>query len=371
MNPITVDDLKKLYIPPQGSHKGQNGRLLVIGGSHLFHAASLWALTVASRIVDLVHYSSVPENNEIVLRAKEEFRNGIVIQREDLDAYIEEDDCMLIGPGMERTNETEELTNRLLKRFPKKQWVIDAGALQMMDISLIPKNAILTPHHGEFEMLWSKSQISNFNDQTISDQDKVKLFAKEYQCTLLLKGEKDIACSGGDCGEKYCAPGECRVIEGGNAGMTKGGTGDVLAGLIAALACKNDPFLAAIAGSFINKKAGDALYARVGPYFNATDLASEIPGVMKELLMSTQNLFLQFFYELCELVGDGDGESGNQDGVEKKRQEAATRWKIRFDLRFHELLNNVVPGEGCHQAEAGGGQRDHLLQNFFVQLLLL
>ena len=66
--------------------------------------------------------------------------------------------------------------------------------------------------------------------------------------------------------------------------MTKGGTGDVLAGLIAALACKNNPLLATIAGSFINKKAGDMLYTRVGPYFNATDLANQIPLTMKNLL---------------------------------------------------------------------------------------
>lgn len=261
IRPVTVDDLKKLYIPPGESHKGQNGRLLVIGGSHLFHAASLWALTVASRIVDLVHYCSVPENNEIVQKAKEEFRNGIVISREDVESYIEEDDCILIGPGMTRDSETETLTNTLLKKYPHKQWVIDAGALQMMDVSLIPKNAILTPHHGEYAQL--------FGDQDVSD------VTKKHQCIVLLKGERDIASDGK----------ETRVIEGGNAGMTKGGTGDVLAGLIAALACKNDPFLATIAGSFINKKAGDALYARVGPYFNATDLAGEIPVVMKELIL--------------------------------------------------------------------------------------
>src|SRR3989344_7105479 len=141
MQTITDHDLKGLYVSPRGSHKGQNGKLLVIGGSHLFHAASLWALTVASRIVDLVHYSSVPENNELVAKAKEEFRNGIVVSREHIDDYIQEDDCILIGPGMERGEETKVLTNSLLKKYPAKQWVIDAGALQMLDVALIPKNA--------------------------------------------------------------------------------------------------------------------------------------------------------------------------------------------------------------------------------------
>lgn len=258
MDTVTIDDIRKLTVPAAGSHKGQNGKLLVIGGSHLFHAASLWALQVASRIVDLVHYSSVPENNELV---KKEFRNGIVVPRSDLDAYIAEDDCILIGPGMVRDSETETITNTLVTKYPNKQWVIDAGSLQMMDISLIPKHAILTPHHGEYARM--------FGDQDITD------VAKKYHCIVLLKGDKDIASSGK----------ETRVIEGGNPGMTKGGTGDVLAGLIAALACKNDPFLATIAGSFINKKAGDALYKNVGPYFNATDLASQIPVTMRELLI--------------------------------------------------------------------------------------
>ena len=97
--------LKKLYLPKEDSHKGQNGRLLIIGGSHLFHSASLWALKVASRIVDLVHYSSVQENNKIVQDLKEEFRDGIVVPRTEIENYIEEDDCILIGPGMVRVED--------------------------------------------------------------------------------------------------------------------------------------------------------------------------------------------------------------------------------------------------------------------------
>jgi NAD(P)H-hydrate epimerase len=247
-------------VPRPGSHKGQNGRLLIIGGSHLFHAASLWALTVASRIVDLVHYSSVPENNAIVHEEKKEFRNGIVIPRGELDPYIQEDDCILIGPGMTRDSETETITNTLFTKYPEKQWVIDAGALQMMDKTKIPKRAILTPHHAEYAHAFGSVDVTEI--------------AKKYQCIVLLKGEKDITSDGK----------ETRIIEGGNPGMTKGGTGDVLAGLIAALSCTNDPFLATIAGSFINKKAGDALYKTVGPFFNATDLANQIPLTMKELI---------------------------------------------------------------------------------------
>lgn len=55
----------------------------------------------------------------------------------------------------------------------------------------------------------------------------------------------------------------------------------MLAGLVAALACKNELFLAATAGSYFNKKAGESLFEKVGYYFNASDLAEEIPRVMK------------------------------------------------------------------------------------------
>lgn len=257
--------LQQLTLGQPDSHKGQNGRLLLIGGSALFHAASLWSLTVASRIVDLVHYASVPENNDIVKEAKKEFRNGIVIRREDINDYIEEDDCILIGPGMDRTEETRMLTNALLKKYPQKQWVIDAGALQMIDISIIPNHAILTPHHQEFAILQGKD-----NQQTPEE------FAKIHQCIIVLKGPIDTITDGI----------HTEKIVGGNAGMTKGGTGDVLAGLIAALSCMNEPYVSAVAGSIINKAAGDELYTTVGPFFNATDLANQIPQTMKRLLVN-------------------------------------------------------------------------------------
>ncbi len=272
MKQFDPPQLKKLYIPPSPSHKGQNGKLLLIGGSKLFHAASLWSLKVASRIVDMVFYSSVPENNQIVQKAKEEFRDGIVVKRSQLESYINEADCILIGPGLPRKegqeegdDDTKELTERLLKTYPGKRWVIDGGSLQVIDPEILPKNSIVTPHQGEFKKLFG---IKAYPENELE-------MAKKYNCVILLKGEKDIACP---------PAGGCIGVSGGNAGMTKGGTGDVLAGLVAALYCKNDAFLSACAGSYINKKAGESLYERVGPYFNASDLADEIPKVMKELL---------------------------------------------------------------------------------------
>jgi len=284
--------LKNIFLPQEKSHKGQNGKLLIIGGSHLFHAASLWALQIASRLVDMVFYASVSENNQIVHEAKSEFRNGIVIAREEVESYIEEADAILIGPGMVRTEaalktsklllkslkqlhtisdegaQTFLITEYLLRKYPNKKWVLDAGALQMLDPKwLLPLkgNSILTPHQQEFERVFSMP----------ATEENAQNMAAVYKTTILLKGHADIVCDGN----------ECIVIQGGNAGMSKGGTGDVLAGLTAALFCKNDPFTAAQAASFLNKKAGDNLFERVGYYFNASDLANEIPVVMKKYLL--------------------------------------------------------------------------------------
>ena len=271
MSEFNVNDLKKLYIPKPDSHKGENGKLLIIGGSVLFHAASLWSLQVASRIVDMVFYSSVPQNNALVEKEKSEFRNGIIVPRNKIDHYIQDADCVLIGPGLPRENgieegddDTKELTERLFKAYPSKKWVVDGGSLQVIGPEILPPTAIITPHHQEFKTLF------NLEPTFENAQDMVQ----KFKITILLKGERDIVCDAGNSVK----------IAGGNAGMTKGGTGDVLAGLVAALYCKNDAFLSAEVGSFINKKAGESLEKKMGIYFNASDLATEIPVAMKELL---------------------------------------------------------------------------------------
>lgn len=310
MNRI-IQYLKQLNLPDKASHKGQNGRLMIIGGSKLFHAASLWSLKVASRIVDLVHFASVAENNRIVQKLKEEFRDGIVVSRSEVENYIEEDDCILIGPGMVRTDfrsksrlsgipqaagnlefriknvkeidkikdegaQTYYLTKYLLRKYPDKKWVIDAGSLQMLDPEDIPVNAILTPHHQEFEKLVSsiKYQVLREKIQKSETTEQVKLFAKEFKCIVLLKGEIDLIAS----------ETEYMEVVGGNAGMTKGGTGDVLAGLVAALFCKNEATTSAVSASFINKKAGEELFKKNGYWYNASDLTDQIPETMKRLL---------------------------------------------------------------------------------------
>ena len=251
--------LKELSLPDSKSHKGQNGKLLIIGGSNLFHAASKWSLDVASQIVDMVFYSSTPNNNQLIKEAKENFWNGIVIKRKQIKNYIKEADAVLIGPGMDRSFYTQRLVNNLLKKYEDKKWVIDAGALQMVNVELLNKNHIVTPHHQEMDLLNKKSKL--FDE-------------KDYQanCYCLLKGPID----------KIFSPKDPKAnkVSGGNSGMTKGGTGDVLAGLLAALYCKNSALNSCLIASYINKKAGEELYLGQGPYFNSSDLVSIIPQTL-------------------------------------------------------------------------------------------
>lgn len=288
--------LAQLKLPKPDSHKGQNGKLMIIGGSELFHAASKWSLDVASKFVDMVFYSSVPANNELVKQAKQEFWNGIVVERGDLESYIREADCILIGPGMTRTEDTEVLTNRLLNTYANKKWVIDAGALQMVDPRLLNENHILTPHYKELTMLAERAARVFNNDDIqwhfgdflvdIADTDDPAFNTNlsngrqmsQYlgQATLLLKGQTDFVIT----------KSQVQPISGGNAGMTKGGTGDVLAGLVAALYCTHDAQTAAIAGSYFNKKAGDFLYESVGPFFNSSELVEAVPKVVWQYLKS-------------------------------------------------------------------------------------
>lgn len=312
MEEITKKDLKKLYRPPKDSHKGQNGKLCIIGGSRLFHGASLWALKVASRIVDMVYYSSIPENNKIAEKLKSQIFDFICVSRKELKDYIEESDAVLIGPGMIRAKETEQITRKLLLAFPKKKWIIDAGSLQMMDKDWLKElpNVIITPHKKEFERLFgmkitndpfdntqghpersrmdeklatqkTQKNIENTENSVFSEKFSVlsvaeKVFeqAKRHGCVIVLKGPTDIVCS----------PKKCVYNTTGNEGMTKGGTGDVLAGLIAALACKNDLFASASAGIYVNGLAGDQLYQKVGPFFNASDLCDEVQKVLKGVI---------------------------------------------------------------------------------------
>jgi len=262
--------LSQITLPQPDSHKGQNGKLLVIGGSKLFHSSIFWSADVASYLVDMVHLTSpANENNDLFrFKLKQGFWQGIVVDWSEVESYIQEDGAVLIGPGMERILEIEQLVNKLVGHFPKQKWVIDGGALQMINPKLLNEHHIITPHQRELDRLFEK----------LSGKDPVqnlKLLI-ETGATILSKGPTDTVYS-----QK-----ESVQIAGGNAGLTKGGTGDVLAGLVAGLYCNNQTLPSAVVASLVNKRAGETLWQRQGPFYSTQDLVEQIPNTLWSLLDS-------------------------------------------------------------------------------------
>jgi len=287
--------LKKLYIPSSNSHKGQNGRVLVIGGSSLFHSASIWAAEIASHFADIVHYSSTKENNKIFLSLKKKFRNGIVVSQRNLPEYVKEDDAILTGPGMIRKFKVESsklkvnnfeklikigdegeytyyLTKFLIESFPEKRFVFDAGALQMMEkdwLLKLKERPIVTPHQREFKQLFG-IDLRKLDENQMAVV--VKKTAYKYQCVILLKAIIDIISDGE----------EVYIIKGGNAGLTKGGVGDLLAGLVLSFAAKNNQLLSAVLASYFLKKSADRLFIKKGYWYNIDDLIEAITQLIKK-----------------------------------------------------------------------------------------
>lgn len=266
------DSLKRLFRPGKDSSGEDNGQVTIIGGSSLFHGAPLLSLKVASRIVDMAFFASPEKSVGIVAeKMRSKLLSFIWVPWAEVEDYIEKSDAVLIGPGFMRFRSekvphgerhhvcdeacqiTSQITKSLLKKFPGKKWVIDAGSLQVMETSWIPEGAILTPNKKEYNLLFG-----NIKPQEV---------AKKYNCTVVLKGPITSACS----------PDEYLEVKGGNAGLTKGGTGDVQSGLTVAILAKNDPFLAAASAAYITKAAADQLYKKVGTNYNADDLADRIP----------------------------------------------------------------------------------------------
>lgn len=278
MEIFDTKNLKDLFVPNSNSTKGENGKITIIGGSSLFHGAPLLALTAASKFVDMVYFSS-PEKSvgEVANSIKSKLFSFIWVPWNEIDSYIEKSDAILIGPGVmryrsEKSTDEERLmcdeacrqssaiTKRLLTKFPDKKWVIDGGALQVLEKEWIPGGAVLTPNQKEYKNLFGNMEVSEV--------------VKKYNCTIVYKKPETIVCS----------PEICMVVKGGNAGLTKGGTGDVQAGLTAALLAQNDPFLAGATASFVVKKTSDELFKKVGTFYNADDLAKEVPLLLPQFL---------------------------------------------------------------------------------------
>ncbi len=252
-------DVKITYRRYPNAHKGQHGRVLVVGGSPYIGAPVLSALASYSAGADIVTLL-VPESiyeiaasfsPEIITRKL----SGDEITLDNLPEilkFAEKHDVVVFGMG---TEDKSEVAYELSKRI--KKLVLDAGGLT----DRVECDAIMTPHAGEFKRVFGEEP----------KEELVREAARKSGATILLKGRRDLITDG----ERV------KINLTGNEGMTVGGTGDVLAGVCGAFLTHSSPFKAACSSAFITGLAGDLAMKEKGFNFTALDVIKKIPEAVK------------------------------------------------------------------------------------------
>ena len=246
------------------SHKGQNGKVLIVGGSVQYVGApALAALAALKAGVDIVNIAA-PEIVALTINSYSpdlittKLKGDFLTSRHfsQIAIMAMDYDVVLIGNGLKNTD-----VSKLVYKI-EVPVVLDAGAFYKLNLKKID-DCLLTPHAAEFERLLKNSRI---------DRSQLQKYIGDN--VILLKGKLD----------KIISKSRISYNNTGNAGMTVGGTGDVLAGLTAAmLAQSGNMFRSACTAAYVNGKAGNLCYSKYGYGFTASDMINEIPTVMKTL----------------------------------------------------------------------------------------
>ena len=274
---VGIGDLKWFFPKRRDdSHKRQNGVVTVIAGSKDYIGAPVLAAMGAFRTgVDLIFIltpsdirntvaSFIPDF--ITIPAHEgEIESSDIVKMYKLPRL--KDSTFVIGPGMMETETTKETLLELLRNKEKRNIIIDAGALSIMDeehlFLLQYHNSVLTPHRGEFTKIFKRKLTGHLEE----DCTIVAEVATKWQTTILLKGHLDIISDGN----------RTKINKTGHAGMTVGGTGDVLTGIVAALlSVNNDPFISAYLAAYISGEAGEFTAEKYGVGLMASDIPEQI-----------------------------------------------------------------------------------------------
>jgi len=269
------------------AHKGENGYLLIIGGSEEYVGAVILAGIAALRAgCDSVTIAA-PEK---VAWAINRYSPDLITYKikgpafsiknaKEMVKLAEKYDAVLIGTGI--TRRAEKFCQYFVRKSPKPK-VIDADALKALSFKEF-NNAILTPHEKELEamlvnsskeFLLPKLKEANAKEKAEVLQGNLRYFLQNNN-VLLVKGATDIIISRN----------KIAFNRTGNQGMTKAGTGDVLAGLTGGFLAKTrDLFKSAVAGSYINGYVGDVLLKRKKGYtFIASDISADIAKINRTI----------------------------------------------------------------------------------------
>ncbi len=249
------------------SHKGQNGKVMIIGGNEWFHGAPiLCSLGAENSGADLI-FPILPACHAQVARTYS--LNFIIhsfkethLTTKDLDFILEMSqkvDTVVIGPGLGENPKTQKAIIKLLHEL-EKPIVIDASAINYSNS--LPKISILTPHRGEFKKLTNEEPTP----------ENVQKWATNLNATIVCKGPEDIIAN----------EHEVIINKTGTPKMTVGGTGDVLSGVIGGLIAQEvEPIEACRVATHVMGRAGEILSEQEHG-IKAEHIAKMLPRMLHE-----------------------------------------------------------------------------------------
>ena len=263
------------------AHKGDAGRILVIGGGPYTGAPAFTGMAAMRSGADLT-FVATPESSALPVAI---YSPNIIVKPLKGEVLSEEHvshvldlvkgmDVVAIGPGLGSAPETIEAIQAIIRKLDKPM-VIDADAIAAcgaMPKILRGKTGVITPHAGEFKKLTGKTVHPE-------DQDKRRAIVREAAAklgmTILLKGPVDVISNGAST----------KLNRVHNDAMTVGGTGDVLTGIVAGMmGQKATPFAAARIGAFTAGVAGNLAFEEKSYGLLATDVIEKIPFVLRRYL---------------------------------------------------------------------------------------
>ncbi len=268
------------------SHKGDNGRVLIVGGGPFFGAPTLAALAALRAGADWVTIAAPKTVSSVISSLSPNLivhplSSEILVEKDVpvVSDLIRKHDVVVIGMGLGAAEETKRATRRIIEDGASKKVVVDADGFYGLNLPIEAEDklVIVTPHAGEFskmELGGGGRSVTVPPENMMEERMKfVKDFSRHNNVITLMKGPTDIISDGS----------RVKINRVGNAGMTVGGTGDVVAGLAGAFfAIASDPLKAATAAAFVNGVAGDIAFEEKGYGLLATDVIENIPKVTKE-----------------------------------------------------------------------------------------
>ncbi len=281
-------ELVRAALPPRkpDGHKGDHGKVLVVGGAVGYTGAPYLTACAAARsgcgLVSLGVPSAIWGVEAAKCVSAMPFplpdKHGMLSEKalQKILEKLEDCDVLALGPGLGRSERTGQLVHALLQET-QKPVVLDADGINAlaghMDILDARRDriTILTPHDGEFARLAPGA---------LAAQDRMgaaRAFAKVHGCILVLKGHRTLT----------AAPaGNVLVNVTGNSGLAKGGSGDVLTGIIASLLAQGAaPVLAAAGGVWLHGRAGDLVAEQLTEYgVTPEDVVRLLPAAIREIL---------------------------------------------------------------------------------------